>query len=102
MCGLCGSLGGTDWTDGVPTGQQSANPRDRRQTRRDRAATASRILGRYGLSLADWQGSAFVLRSRTGASVPVAGLLDLWPQADRLAGRPIDPLDPELISALAS
>jgi hypothetical protein len=100
MCGLCGSLGGRDWTDGVASGAPSAVPHDRRRARRARAGAASRVLAPFGLSLTDWQGSAFVLRHRTGASVPVGGLLDLWPTADKLAGRAIDPLDPELIGQL--
>lgn len=100
MCGLCGSLGGSDWTDGVAPGQQTAVAHDRRRSRRERAAAASRALAPFGLSLADWQGSSFVLRGRTGAATPVAGLLDLWPAAERLAGRRIDPLDPAMIAAL--
>ena len=100
MCALCGSLGGADWTDGVAAGTQSAVAHDRRRARRDRATAASRVLAPFGLSLADWQGSAFLLRGRTGAAVPVAGLIDLWSAAERLCGRAIDPLDPVLIAAL--
>lgn len=100
MCGLCGSLGSSDWTDGVASGGQSVVASSRRRMRRERAASVSRVLAPFGLSLSDWQGATFVLRARTGAVANVAGLLDLWPAAERMAGAAIDPLDPRLIAAL--
>jgi hypothetical protein len=105
MCGLCGILGdGTHWADGlVRPGESlsaSAVPWLRRQARRRRVALGNAVLRHYGLSLADWQGSGFVLRSRTGSAEMVDGLGDLWPKAERLRGRPLDPLDPALLDAL--
>lgn len=52
------------------------------------------IVRTHGLSLDDWQGSAFVLRNRTGMTRMVTSLCDLWVQADRLGMMPADPLDP--------
>ena len=100
MCGLCGALGGGDWTDGVPDGAASAVPHARRAARRARIAAANRVLGCVGLSLAEWQGAALLLRKRTGASAVVPALPALWPAAERLAGRAIDPLDPALLDVL--
>ncbi len=100
MCALCGSLGATDWTDGVAPDSQSVAAHDRRGARRARAAAASRVLRTVGMTLEDWQGSAFLLRGRTGACIPVNGLLDLWAAADKLAAQNIDPLDPALIARL--
>jgi len=104
MCGLCGILGdGTHWADGLARpGEETASaiPAVRRRARRRRVELGNAVLRPYGLSIADWQGSGFVLRSRTGAARMVDTLADLWPAAERLAGRPIDPLDPVLLDAL--
>ena len=72
----------------------------RRRARRERVALSNIVLAQYGLSLADWQGREFVLRSRTGATALVSTLGDLWPKAEQLAAREIDPLDPELLDRL--
>jgi hypothetical protein len=101
MCGLCGVLGdGSHWADGVADRPASAVPWLRRQARRQRVTFGNAILRPYGLSLTDWQGSAFLLRNRTGATEMVDSLGDLWPKAERLAGMEIDPLDPALLDAL--
>ncbi len=105
MCGLCGILGdGTHWADGLvrpgETPPASAVPWLRRHARRQRVALGNRVLRHYGLSLADWQGSSFVLRGRTGGSEMVTGLGDLWAKAERLGAEPLDPLDPALLDAL--
>ena len=104
MCGLCGTLGGeAHWGDGVAgpdVPAASAVPWLRRRARRRRVELGNPVLRHYGLSLADWQGTGFVLRARTGRTEMVAGLGDLWPKAERLCGRPVDPLDPVLLDAL--
>ena len=105
MCALCGILGdGTHWADGVVRPGESlsasAVPWLRRQARRRRVTLGNAVLRHYGLSLADWQGAGFVLRGRTGGAEMVAGLGDLWPKAERLGGKQIDPLDDALLDAL--
>ncbi len=60
----------------------------------------NRVLGHFGLRLDDWSGRTYVLRDRKGRSAVVGSLGALWPQAERLAGRPLDPLDPDLLRAL--
>jgi len=102
MCGLCGVLGGADhWTEGAAAAPQpTAAGMTAAQARRLRARVASRVLAHYGLKLEDWTAGAFVLRGRTGQTAMVAHLGALWPAAERLAGRPCDPLDPELIRHL--
>jgi hypothetical protein len=100
MCALCGVLGGKEhWTapvkrEGVYViGQE---PAERRRERRRRIAEANAILGLIGLSLEDWQADSYILRSRTGKS-EVVDLAALWPAAEALAGRPLDPLDPKIL-----
>jgi hypothetical protein len=98
MCALCGILGGQDhWTEpldreGVYV--RAAGPAERRRERTLRIAEANAILGLFGLTLEDWQGGSYVLRGRTGRSEIVEHLAALWPTAERMAGRPLDPLDP--------
>ena len=42
-----------------------------------------------------------MLRSTTGRTALVDNVGELWPAAERLADRPLDPLDPALLTALA-
>ena len=41
-----------------------------------------------------------MLRDRKGRAAVVENLGVLWTEAAKLAGRPLDPLDPELVRAL--
>ncbi|MDH3669510.1 MAG: hypothetical protein OEN23_21545, partial [Paracoccaceae bacterium] len=70
MCGLCGVLGAEDhWTDAAGSTRIFGNAgasRTRRQERLRRVAIGNKILAHYGLKLSDWQGSAYILRNRTG------------------------------------
>ena len=101
MCSLCGVLGGNEhWTDaaarpGVFTRnvEPPAAPARAGASRR----LANRVLGLYGLTLTDWQGSSFILSTATGKTEMVEDLGHLWAAAERLLGRPCDPLDPDLI-----
>ena len=97
MCALCGAFGvGEHWTDGAGGEAGRATPF---AERRARAAAANRVLGLYGLKLAEW-GGRFTLASRTGKVAVVDHFGVLWPEAERLAGRACDPLDPEMIAAV--
>lgn len=104
MCSLCGVLGGAEhWSDaaarpGVFT--RNVERIDRRRERASRVTAANRILVAYGLTLSDWQGSSFVLANKTGKSEVVEDLGHLWPAAERMLGRPCDPLDPALVARL--
>jgi hypothetical protein len=42
----------------------------------------------------DGSGSGFILANRTGHQVMVNTLSELWEAAERIIGRPVDPLDP--------
>ena len=104
MCSLCGVLGGTEhWTDAVPPpgiSTRSTNAASRRRERMNRVAAANRVLSCYRMNLADWQGSAFVLSTATGKTEIVDNLVHLWMAAERLLGRPCDPLDEELVALM--
>jgi hypothetical protein len=97
MCALCGLLGTEgDWS----TSMTSSLPA--RQQRFLRIAQANRILGFFRLRLEDFQGVSYVLSSPTGRREMVPDFGQLWSVAESLAGRQIDPLDPELLTWLSS
>jgi hypothetical protein len=106
MCALCGVLGGADhWTDAVARPgifTRNTDAAARRRERMRRVAATNRVLKHYRMTLADWQGDAFVLSTATGKTEIIDNLSHLWAAAERLLGRPCDPLDEELVAALES
>jgi hypothetical protein len=90
MCVLCNVLGSDHWAE-----QEGG-----RRERVFRVRLVNRVLGHYGLRLDDWSGRVWVLRDAKGRTAVVADLGSLWAEAEKLAGRPLDPLDPELVAAL--
>jgi hypothetical protein len=90
MCALCGVLLDDHWAE-----------RDGgRRGRALRVGLVNRVLGHFGLRLDDWAGRVYVLRDRKGRSVVVDNLGVLWTEAATLAGRPLDPLDADLVRSL--
>jgi hypothetical protein len=92
MCALCGVIAKEHW----------AELGDGRRARLFRAALVNRVLAHFGLTVDAWAGGQYVVRDRKGAASVVGDLGALWIEAERLAGRPLDPLDPALVRALAS
>jgi hypothetical protein len=90
MCALCGVLLEEHWAE------QDGG----RRARAFRVKLANRVLDYFGLRLDDWGGRVYVLRDRKGRAVLIANLGALWVEAERLAGRRLDPLDPGLVRAL--
>lgn len=92
MCGLCGMFGAAEhWTKGV--GRQG------QADRQHQVRIANAVLRLHGLRCADWQGR-FTVTGPTGRRAVVDHLGALWPEAERLAGKPFDPLDPALLARL--
>jgi hypothetical protein len=58
------------------------------------------VLRHYGLKVSDWSGTRYALHDGKGRFELVQDLGSLWSAAQRLAGRPLDPLDPALQGAL--
>src|SRR3981081_4726561 len=81
MCALCGVLGGSDhWTDAVARPgvfTRNTDAASRRRERINRVAAANRVLKHHRMTLADWQGSAFVLSTATGNTEIVDNLAHL-------------------------
>ena len=61
----------------------------RRRERMNQVAAVNRVLKYYGIMLADWQGSAFILSSATGKTEIVDNLAHLWTAAERLLGQAV-------------
>ena len=105
MCGLCGILGGkAHWTDTSATPEVFADrtaTHTARRERFDRAGVVNKVLAHYRLTLKDWQGSQYVLRSPTGKSLIVDNLSQMWAEAEKMTGREFDPLDEALLDGLA-
>jgi len=89
MCALCGVILTDHWAE-----------RSGARARALRVRLVNRVLGYYGLSLDDWGGAVYTLRDKKGAAVVVSDLASLWKEAERMTGRPLDPLDPGLVVAL--
>ncbi len=104
MCSLCGVLGGNEhWADAVARpGVYTRNSShiERRRERVNRVRVANRVLAPFGMAISDWQGTAFLLSTRTGKTEIIADLGHLWPAAERLAGRVCDPLAETVIENL--
>ena len=99
MCGLCGVLGAEmHWTDAAarPEALGGQTQPTRRQERFARIELANSAWQTW--TVRDLRSRA--LRSATGRQELVPHLPGMWAAAERLAGRPCDPLDPVLIAAL--
>jgi hypothetical protein len=86
MCALGGVLRNEHWAD------QGAG----RRARVIRTALLERVLGCFGLGVREWAGQ-YVLTDGKGRTEVADDLAGLWAAAERLAGRPLDPLDPVLL-----
>ncbi len=106
MCILCGALWTEDHWAEIDADERDETPNatvalevhvDRRGRRlRDRARRAqlvSAVFAGYGLQFQDWEGSSFILRDAKGNSAIAPDLASLWTEAERILGRPLDPLD---------
>jgi len=110
MCVLCWQfLSEGHWTEQQFDAQDAAatvtagnaHERSRRRDRYHRTRVLNQILSHYGLRLDDWQSRSYVLSDRKGSTVMVRDLGELWPAAQQLARRQLDPLDPQLLETLS-
>ena len=91
MCALCGVLLEDHW----------AEAEGGRRGRALRVGLVNRVLAHFGLRLDDWSGRVWVLRDRKGRAAVAPNLGSLWAEAERLARRKLDPLDPALVTWLS-
>jgi hypothetical protein len=99
MCSLCGTLYSTrHWAEAPGSGAAVDARRAWMRDRMRRVELLNRVLRPLALEVDDWLGTAYVLRTRTGESVLCADLATLFSEAERLAGRTLDPLDSDLLA----
>jgi hypothetical protein len=105
MCALCGVLGGKGhWSEAAAAAAVFASrtePQTRGRERQARTRLLNTALKYYGVVVKDWSGSSYLLTNRTGRTAIVDNIADVWPAAERLAGRTIDPLDEHYLATLA-
>ena len=105
MCSLCGILAGRGhWTESATNPEVFAGRSEVHTVARERqhrARILNVVLAPYGLSVSDWAASRYLLRSRTGRSALAGNLNELWAEAEKMLGRPCDPLDPGYLSDLS-
>lgn len=94
MCSACGFPAAPGhWTEAG-----AASARDRLRNRFKRAAVLKSVLSTYGLTVHDGGLVPGIQISTLSGSQSIArDLEELWATAERMAGRPIDPLDPRFI-----
>lgn len=86
MCGLCGDLSPADhWAD------RGENVRGTRH-RLERLAAVRALTRGTGLTVREWQGRGYLIANGRGQVVLVRDLGQLWSEAERMLGRPVDPL----------
>lgn len=104
MCSLCGVLGGqSHWVDPATSpaafGNRSTTHTWYRE-RQEQSRIVNRILAHYRLSAATWAGTSFTVKAMTGKAELAENLAQVWAAAEKIRGKPCDPLDPDLIAAL--
>lgn len=116
MCVLCGdsldSKTHLHWTEesrytsgvgGTRDASGSPEPDPQGELRREklrRARLANTLARFYGLGLKETPGRDYQLSDGKGRSALVGDLGMLWPEAERLAVRPVDPLHSDLVQSL--
>lgn len=95
MCMACGHPQAPGhWTEAAAQG-----PGPRLRARMQAAQALNRLLAPYGLTVDDTHPvPGYRLATRSGAVELVPDLTALWDAAQRLIGRPIDPLSPEFLN----
>ena len=110
VCVLCGEMIMTvHWTD-QPVHDKNYRSRTRivageRQRERMRlrllmVAIANKILGYYGLTVKEWNGSRYMLYDKKGASKVIYDLGSMWKAASEMAYKELDPLEPAFLAFL--
>jgi hypothetical protein len=97
MCEVCAIFGaGEHWSD-FGRLRNEKFPFDDIQHYRDerkrRIHLLNVVLAEIDVSCEDWDGEALMLFDRTGRSMLAPTLNDVWPAAEGLSGRTVDPLD---------
>jgi hypothetical protein len=96
MCVLCYGLAGEEhWTDARVGDEPNVSVRARRRR------LLTQLIAAHGLDYSeDPTGVTALVGDRKGNVAVARGLGELWAAAERLAGRPLDPLEPAILGRL--
>lgn len=101
MCGLWGETAHWSAAGAAPSGvAKSVGHEARARARRLQQQSLDRVCRAFGASVADWNGTSWVVTSAHGASELAGSLPELWRVVGTLSKRPIDPFDSVLLDAL--
>ena len=110
MCLVCGELQthihwtelrpGVGASDVAEAGGEAE--KSRRRDRLRRISILNTILSLVGLTVSDWEGVSYVLSNKKGDSILLRDLAALWPAVEKMLGRPMDPLDQEILARIES
>ena len=102
MCGLCGVLGITHWTElsAHRDAFVSDGFRTVRAERQERVRLVNLLLAPLRIRVSDWAASSYLVVSATGRSEIVDDLQAVWTAVERLRGVALDPLDEDYLRAL--
>lgn len=102
MCGLCGLLGITHWTE--TSAHVEAFTGERRKTLRSERLHRTKIvnaaLAPRRTKLTDFQAANYILSSPTGKKLVVDDIQAVWGAYEKLSGEILDPLDPDYLRLL--
>lgn len=105
MCNLCGVLGGGwHWSETHATPEAFENRNEiftKLRERQERSKLINLVLEHYKLSITDWAGNAYLLKTKTGQTSIVNNVTEIWSEAERLSRRKCDPLDDSLLRAVS-
>ncbi len=102
MCGLCGLLGITHWTEtSAHTDAFTGNTRNTlRAERLHRTRIVNAALCPKRVRISDFQATSYLLSSPTGKSVIVDDIQAVWGAFETLTGSILDPLDANYLETL--
>ena len=104
MCAFCTMFSsGPHWTEaGTDSGRTGVTPvgNARFVDRAYRLKLINKILRHYGCKVDDWAGGQYLVHSHRGRTEVVEQLPQIWMTVEDIATKPVDPLDPQLLSRL--
>ena len=106
MCAFCTMFTGSPhWTEaGTYAGRSGVTPvgNARFVDRAYRLKLINRILEHYGCKADDWAGGQYLVHSHRGRTEVVEQLPQIWMTVEAIATKPVDPLDPQLLTLLGA
>lgn len=91
MCGLWSGMAHWSSAGRLPSGGRPGAPAGAARMAQVRALGA--LCAHGGITARDWMLTSWILEDRSGGTLIVDSLPEVWAGVERLSGRPLDPLD---------